>query len=155
MGVRGRQISSPGKSAMQGVINGRSTNHGPVTRSTRINRAVGSSDWCQRATGQATALWVLTSISDSMAESGNRSCCWSRVQKRVIFKGYQHHQLKTKFGPVFFTLLRLKCQPCGRLFQLNSGCLAGLKALAEANISPGLRQVAIDCAAAWPYWLAQ
>jgi hypothetical protein len=30
-----------------------------------------------------------------------------------------------------------------------------LKALAEANISPGLRQVAIDCAAAWPYRQAQ
>ena len=77
------------------------------------------------------------------------------MQKRVIFKGYQHHQLKTKFGPVFFTLLRLKWQPCGRLFQLNSGCLAGLKALAEANISPGLRKVAIDCAATWPYRRAQ
>jgi len=30
-----------------------------------------------------------------------------------------------------------------------------LKALAEANISPGLKQVAIDCAAAWPYRPAQ
>ena len=38
---------------------------------------------------------------------------------------------------------------------MNSGCLAGLKALAEANISPGLRQVAIYCAAAWPYRQAQ
>jgi len=42
-----------------------------------------------------------------------------------------------------------------RLFQLNSGCLADLKALAEANISPGLKQAAIDCAAAWPYRPAQ
>ena len=30
-----------------------------------------------------------------------------------------------------------------------------MKALAEANISPGLRQVAIYCAAAWPYRQAQ
>ena len=30
-----------------------------------------------------------------------------------------------------------------------------MKALAEANISPGLRQVAIHCAAAWPYRQAQ
>ena len=80
----------------------------------------------------------------------------SRVQKkRAIFKGYQQRQLKTKFGPIFFALPRLKCQSCGRLFQLNSGCLADLKALAEANISPGLRQVAIYCAAAWPYRPAQ
>ena len=80
----------------------------------------------------------------------------SRVQKkRAIFKGYQQRQLKTKFGPIFFALPRLKCQSCGRLFQLNSGCLADLKALAEANISPGLRQVAIYCAAAWPYRQAQ
>ena len=80
----------------------------------------------------------------------------SRVQKkRAIFKGYQQRQLKTKFGPTFFALPRLKCQPCGRLFQLNSGCLADLKALAEANISPGLKQVAIHCAAAWPYRQAQ
>ena len=76
-------------------------------------------------------------------------------KKRAIFKGYQPRQLKTKFGPVFFALPRLKCQSCGRLFQLNSGCLADLKALAEANISPGLRQVAIYCAAAWPYRQAQ
>jgi len=34
-------------------------------------------------------------------------------------------------------------------------CLVDLKALAEANISPGLKQVAIDCAAAWPYRPAQ
>jgi hypothetical protein len=73
------------------------------------------------------------------------------AKKRVIFKGYQHRQLKTRFGPTFFALPRLRCQPCGRLFQLNSGCLADLKALAEANISPGLKQVAIHCAAAWPY----
>ena len=80
----------------------------------------------------------------------------SRVQKkRVIFKGYQHRQLKTRFGPTFFALPRLRCQPCGRLFQLKSGCLADLKALAEANISPGLKQVAIHCAAAWPYRPAQ
>ena len=30
-----------------------------------------------------------------------------------------------------------------------------MKALAEANISPGLKQVAIHCAAAWPYRQAQ
>ena len=30
-----------------------------------------------------------------------------------------------------------------------------MRALAEANISPGLRQVAIYCAAAWPYRQAQ
>ena len=77
------------------------------------------------------------------------------AKKRVIFKGYQHRQLKTRFGPTFFALPRLRCQPCGRLFQLNSGCLADLKALAEANISPGLKQVAIHCAAAWPYRQAQ
>ena len=77
------------------------------------------------------------------------------AKKRAIFKGYQQRQLKTKFGPTFFALPRLKCQPCGRLFQLNSGCLADLKALAEANISPGLKQVAIHCAAAWPYRQAQ
>jgi len=76
-------------------------------------------------------------------------------KKRAIFKGYQHRQLKTRFGPTFFALPRLRCQACGRLFQLNSGCLADLKALAEANISPGLKQVAIDWAAAWPYRPAQ
>ena len=76
-------------------------------------------------------------------------------KKRAIFKGYQYRQLKTKFGPIFFALPRLKCQSCGRLFQLNSGCLADLKASAKANISPGLRQVAIYCAAAWPYRPAQ
>ena len=68
--------------------------------------------------------------------------------KRDIFKGYQLRQLKTKFGPVFFALLRLRCQPCGRLSQLNSGCLANIKTLAEANISPDLRQIAIHYAAA-------
>ena len=31
-------------------------------------------------------------------------------QKRSIFKGYQQRQLKTKFGPVFFVLPRLRCQ---------------------------------------------
>ena len=30
-----------------------------------------------------------------------------------------------------------------------------MKSLAEANISPGLKQVAIHCAAAWPYRQAQ
>ena len=78
-----------------------------------------------------------------------------KCKKRAIFKGYQHRQLKTRFGPVFFGLPRLRCRPCGRLFPLNSGCLADLKALAEANISPGLKQVAIHCAAAWPYRQAQ
>ena len=77
-----------------------------------------------------------------------------RSVKRAIFKGYQHRQLKTRFGPIF-ALPWLRCHPCGRLFQLNSGCLADLKALAEANISPGLRQAAIHCAAAWPYRQAQ
>ena len=72
-------------------------------------------------------------------------------KKRAIFKGYQHPQLKTKFGPISFALPRLRCQSSGRLFQLNSGCLADLKTFAEANISPGLKQVAVHCAAAWPY----
>ena len=34
-------------------------------------------------------------------------------KKRIIFKGYQHRQLKTRFGPIFFALPRLRCQPCG------------------------------------------
>jgi len=33
-----------------------------------------------------------------------------KCKKRAIFKGYQHRQLKTRFGPVFFGLPRLRCR---------------------------------------------
>jgi len=79
----------------------------------------------------------------------------SGLQKRAIFKGYPHRQLKTRFDPIFFVLPRLRCRVYGQLFQLNSGCLTNLKALAEANTTPAPKQIAVGGAAVWPYRPAQ
>ena len=79
----------------------------------------------------------------------------SGLQKRAIFKGYPHRQLKTRFDPIFFVLPRLRCRVYGQLFQLNSGCLTNLKALAEANTTPAPKQIAVGDAAVWPYRPAQ
>ena len=59
--------------------------------------------------------------------------------------------MRTIFGAVSFGIPRLRCKGCNQSLNLNWGRLESLTQMAESNITPALRKVALLCGSSWPY----